>query len=256
MYFIETTNIFPFRGDGWYLEPLVASGLENNIFHINNIKLEFIPSKTLNSNHFKDVINTLLNVLVCVPSLQKMSVNAYIGCMGKSKRTASFSKFSLDLYEASNWITNKDKDVFIKNHKLDNDTFLYEGIHREEIISECTAYPIYSMILQMEALELHKLEKMIISNEGKVFDRNTDAIRYTAKKEIDLFNEYWDDDKTILKYQREEPKPLTTSKLQKFCRNNYIEINGKTYLTNKIIEELKNKNIQYLAFAPTNKASR
>jgi len=150
------------------------------------------------------------------------------------------------------------------------------------------------MILQMEALELHKLENMIIFNKGKILDRNTDAIRYAAKKEIDLFNEYWDDDKTILKYQREEPKPLTTSKLQNFCRKNYIEndafelnwnisydyettaeekaieiINtntsihidgkagtGKTYLTSKIIEELKNKNIQYLAFAPTNKASR
>ena len=150
------------------------------------------------------------------------------------------------------------------------------------------------MILQMEAMELHKLENMIINNGGKILDLNTDAIRYASKKEIDLFNEYWDDNKTILKYQREEPKPLTTSKLQKFCRKNYVEkdafelkwnieydyetnaeekakeiINskksihidgkagtGKTYLTNKIIEELKNKNIQYMAFAPTNKASR
>ena len=89
-------------------------------------------------------------------------------------------------------------------------------------------------------------------------------------------------------------KPLTTSKLQKFCRKNYVEkdtfnlnwnitydyettvedkakeiINakksihidgkagtGKTYLTNKIIDELKNEKIQYLAFAPTNKAAR
>jgi len=146
----------------------------------------------------------------------------------------------------------------------------------------------------MEALELHKLENMIIFNKGKILDRNTDAIRYTAKKEIDFFNEYWDDDKTVLKYQRKEPKPLTTSKLEKICRKNYIENNafelnwnitydyettveekaieiintktsihidgkartGNTYVTNKIIEELKNKNIQYLAFAPTNKASR
>ena len=118
MYFIETSNIFPFRGDGWYLEPLVAYGLENNLIHINDIKLEFIPSKTLKSNYFQDVINTLLNAFECVPSLQKMSVNAYIGCMGKLKRTACFSKFTLDLYEASNWITNTNKDVFIKNHKL------------------------------------------------------------------------------------------------------------------------------------------
>jgi DNA replication protein DnaC len=294
MYFVETLNIFPFRGDGWYLEPLIVYGLENNLININDIKMEFTPSKTLKPTYFQENINTLLNAFECVPSLQKMSVNAYIGCMGKLKRTACFSKFSLDIYEASNWIANKNKDVFILTRKLESETILYEGIHSEEIISECTAYPVYSMILQMEAMELHKLENVIIENGGKILDRNTDAIRYTAKEEIDLFNEHWDDEKTILKYQQEEPKPLTTSKLQKFCRKNYVEkdafnlnwnitydyettveekateiINaktsihidgkagtGKTYLTNKIIEELKNKNIQYMAFAPTNKASR
>ena len=208
MYFVETSNVFPFRGDGWYLEPLIVYGLENNIIQMENIKMEFIPSKTLNANYFKDNINTLLNAFECVPSLQKMSINAYIGCMGKLKRTACFSKFSLDVYEASNWMTDNKKDVFIKTHKLDGETFLYEGIHSEEIISECTAYPIYSMILQMEAMELHKLENIIIDNGGKVLDRNTDAIRYACKKEIDLFNEYWDDDKTILKYQREEPQTV------------------------------------------------
>ena len=83
--------------------------------------------------------------------------------------------------------------MLIKTHKLDSETFLYEGIHCEEIISECTAYPVYSMILQMEAMELLKLENTIIDFGGKSLDRNTVAIRYTAKKEIDLFNEYWDD---------------------------------------------------------------
>jgi len=34
----------------------------------------------------------------------------------------------------------------------------------------------------MEALELHKLENIIIDNGGKVLDRNTDAIKYASKK--------------------------------------------------------------------------
>ena len=44
-----------------------------------------------------------------------MSVNAYIGFMGKLKRLSCFSKFSLDVHEAAYWLSNDKKDVFIKS---------------------------------------------------------------------------------------------------------------------------------------------
>ena len=37
---------------------------------------------------------------------------------------------------------------------------LYEGLFSEEILNETTQYCIYSMVLQLEALELNKMEKL------------------------------------------------------------------------------------------------
>ena len=53
----------------------------------------------------------------------------------------------------------------------------------------------------MEAVELHKLECTIIKGGGIPLDRNTDAVRYAGKAPIEIV-EYWDDDKKILKYQK------------------------------------------------------
>lgn len=48
----------------------------------------------------------------------------------------------------------------------------------------------------MEAVELHKLETLIIKKGDIVLDRNTDAIRYSSKKEI-IINKFWGDKKII-----------------------------------------------------------
>jgi len=150
------------------------------------------------------------------------------------------------------------------------------------------------MILQMEAMELHKLECLIETNGGTILDRNTDAIRYSAKEEMNISNYYWDDNEEVQKYQKEEAKPLQVERLSSFCRadnldkakfnlswnitydydvtadekakeiidsNKSFHIDGragtgKSYLTNKVIDQLKQDDIKYLAFSPTNKGAR
>ena len=52
MYYIETGQVFPFRGAGWYSHPLVEYGLQKRILKVEEIKMEFIPSYTLPVNHF------------------------------------------------------------------------------------------------------------------------------------------------------------------------------------------------------------
>ena len=284
IYYIVTTNTYPFRGSGWYYEPLVIYGLDQELININEIKLEFIPSRTLPNNYFQNNINTLLKAFD--NSLQKVCVNAYIGLMGRTKRTESKSKFTLCHTEAAEWWGSNndneeiDKSIFIRNHKLENNEMLYEGIESKNIISESSTYPIYAMILQMEAMELHKLESIIKSKGGFILDRNTDAIRYAAKKELDISNYFWDDENKVPKYQTEISKPLEVERMAKFCRNPMMDIEkfilnwniiydydttadekakeivdsntsyhidgragtGKSFLTNKVIEELKMQN--------------
>ena len=292
MFYINTENVYPFRGAGWYVEPLVKYGLENGLIVMTEILLEFIPYKTLPNEYFQKPINSLLDAFSCEPSLQKLCVNAYIGLMGKTCKTLSYSKFSLCPYEASYWYENSSKDVFIHNHILENGETLYEGIHSENIENEKTSYPIYSMVLQMEALELHRLESIIIKNGGYILDRNTDAIRYCAKKEVKIDDCFWSEG--VAKYQTEDAKELKFEKLPRMKRMNNLDISvfdlpwniqydyessaedkaaeiinsnqsihidgragtGKTYLTNKVIDRLKEKEIKYLAFSPTNKGAR
>lgn len=300
MYYVNTENTFPFRGCGWYHEPLIKYGLNAGIISLLNIQLEFIPSNKLNPNHFQKNINTLLQAFESEPNLQKACVNAYIGLMGRTKQISTSSTFSLCPETASEWWcsnddnVDSDKTVFIRNHRLENGQMLYEGIESYQIISESTTYPIYAMILQMEAIELHKLETLIIYNGGIVLDRNTDAVRYTATKPLNIDNYYWDNDKKALKYQTEESKPLKIERMSNFCRKHTIDLNqfdlkwnitydyegtaetkateiidsnkschidgragtGKSYLTNKVIDEIKKRNKPYLAFSPTNKGAR
>ena len=193
-YYVICENVYPFRGCGWYYEPQIKYGLENGLIKMTDIRLEFIPSKKLPACHLRKPVNELMEGFSCEPDLQKLCVNAFVGLMGRTKQTASYSKFTLCPSEASSWWGDKmeDHNVFIRNHPLDNGHVLCEGVFSQDVLQEGTRYPFYAMILQMEAIELHKLETLIIQAGGTVLDRNTDAIRYSAKKELNISGYFWD----------------------------------------------------------------
>lgn len=48
-YYVMTSNTFPFRGAGWYCEPLVIYGLSEGLIELTDVVLQFLPSKTLPS---------------------------------------------------------------------------------------------------------------------------------------------------------------------------------------------------------------
>ena len=68
----------------------------------DNIILEFIPYKTLEKSYFQPIIETLLDSFKNEPILQKTSVNAFIGLLGKTKNISSKIQYSLSCEEASN----------------------------------------------------------------------------------------------------------------------------------------------------------
>jgi hypothetical protein len=294
-YYIETLNCYPLRGNGWYSQPMVEYTLENNLITTDNIKAELLPSMKLPNTHFQKPIETLLRAFESEPTLQKLSINSMVGLFGRTKQTASHTKFSLCPYEASTWWGDKlsKSDVFIRTYDLE-DQKLYQGIFSENIQIESTKYPLYKQTLEMEAIELHRLETIIKRKGGKIMDRNTDAIRYTRDTEIGFNLYYWDDAKTVHKYQPEVAKELSTEVLPRMVRDRpfnmdvfelpwntqmdydgtaeeeakrIVESNmschidgragtGKSYLVNKIIDELKTQGKKHVGFSPTNKGAR
>ena len=303
MYYVETSNVYPFRGNGWYSQPLVEYGMVKNLIVADNIIAELLPSSKLKNDYFKEPIDTLLKAFECEPALQKLSVNTLVGLFGKIKHTSALTKFTTCPYEASTWWSDKDhkgkdrkdtkKEVFIRTIPLDGDEKLYEGIFSENVDVESTKYPLYKQILEMEAVELHRLEQLIVKRGGIVLDRNTDAIRYTVRSEVNL-PQCWDEAGLVPKYQQEEPKPLEKEVLPRMHRDTPYDASvfdlkwdvqddydgtaeevakvivssgksfhidgragtGKSYLVNRIIDELKSQKKHYLGFSPTNKGAR
>ena len=194
------------------------------MIELSDITLEFIPYKKLPNTHFQPIINTLLEKFACEKIIQKTSVNAYIGLMGKQQNTECRIKFTLSNNEAGNWLGEryKDEDIFIKNINLDDENILYQGTFSRQVETESNKYPIYKMILEMEAIELHRLESIIRKHNGVPLDRNTDAIRYHSKKEI-IPEIFWDEEKQIKKYAPEFPKELMIESLPNLKRKHVLD---------------------------------
>jgi hypothetical protein len=179
LFYVETDLTYLFRGNGWYTQPLVEYALAEQLITLEDIKGELIPSTKLKADHFQKPIQTLLDAFECDAGLQKLSANTLFGLFGRTKQSTAQTKFNLCPYKASNWWAediHTNSDVFIRTIQLENGSKLYEGIFTTDVQLESTKYPIYKQILEMEAVELHRLESIIKTKGGKILDRNTDAI--------------------------------------------------------------------------------
>lgn len=291
-YYVKTENTFPFRGCGWYSQPMVLFGLEENIIERSDIFFKLEASKSIPKEQLKNMIDVLLDAFSSAPCLQKLCINAFIGMMGKIKKKCEKTVFTMCKYEASNLLCNS--NTHILTHHIDEKNKLYQSRTSKKNVIENTMFPVYTQIVQMEAIELYKIEKIIKENDGKPLDRNTDAIRFFYNKKFEIDNYFWDDEKTAKKYKWEKPSPLCRSSMEnlsredKFNPENFvmkwniekeykgdakdkaIEIvekksslhidgragTGKSYLTNKIIEVLTEKGLNFVAYSPTNKGAR
>jgi 5-methylcytosine-specific restriction protein A len=295
-YYIETKNVFPFRGCGWYSHAAIILGLEENLINRTEIKLKLTASKKLPCDHFKKNIDVLLEAFSCEPNLQKLCINAYVGLMGKSSQETSKTEFTLDKFEAANMLCAD--NAYIINHDLNESQTLYQSKSKQKLVIDSTMYPVYAQILSMEAFELYFIEKLVGEFGGTPLDRNTDAVRYNINAslpEIEIEKYFWDDEMTVKKYKWETPKPLITPirpslnrskddglhqkfnlfwdvqfdydgeaidkareivESKKSTQLNGPAGTGKSYLTNKIIEVLKEQKLNFLAFSPTHKGAR
>jgi ATP-dependent exoDNAse (exonuclease V) alpha subunit len=151
--------------------------------------------------------------------------------------------------------------------------------------------PLYCQIVAMEAIELHKLEQIIVAQGGVPLERNTDAILYRGNQ-IDISNYFWDAAGTVAKYRYDEASRLARAnvcsikragkfelhsfeyiQLQEPTDNNFLPLAkqvvksgkscgvfgvagaGKTTLANTITNEIESSGMKCIKLAPTNKAA-
>ena len=82
LYYVESDNYFPMRGNGWYYEPMINYCLTNDLITATNIKYVVLSSLIVKGDHYNGLIDYLYSKLD--KDLLKISVNRMIGCFKQS----------------------------------------------------------------------------------------------------------------------------------------------------------------------------
>ena len=260
LYYIESANYFPLRGNGWYLFPTVDYCLKNNIIQKSDIKYVVLSSLSIQPDHYNEFVDYLYSNV----EEAKLSVNAMIGNFKPKPRESWRSRCIVETAnEAYNYFLNY-KGAFIDYRQIANKDY-YQVYETSMTTKEETEAVIYQQILESEAIELHKMKTLIEANNGICLDLNTDCISCIFPNNVfpfELENEnikgyYYDKEKKFHKYKLEEKKTrLECPKLANYKRNdkydhkaqpwniiNDVENNDFTPLINQILDSKKSCNI-------------
>lgn len=235
-YYVESENIFPLRGNGWYCEPMIKKCLECKIIYKEQIKYKLIPSLKIEKNYFNKLIDKFYTIED--EMLKKLSVNSMIGMFAKQKIEHVKARFSCDPNEIALW-HSKYGDSFVG--VIDRDIDLRVFKENKTIQKEDNLMPVFIQIIQMENIEIFELSKMIKHNGGLIHAFSTDCVKYYGPTfKIDQ-----------VKYKFEEPRALTYERMARYKRiNQYVhedfefkveEDRDGLYETEQNIEFIKDK---------------
>jgi hypothetical protein len=298
VYYIETKNTyFPLRGNGWYFQPMIEYCLNNKIINKSDIKYELIPSVELKPTFFRAYVDKIYNnfnessdeLKVVIKNI----VNAFIGTCNTNSSTKTSSIYCTSKVDVGYLCM---KNVYEPQILLnENGTEVYKCNKIMSYTKDEDSRPIYLQILDIEAIELHKLSKLVEVGGGNIVSCNTDSITATYKnnKPIAISEYFWDKDCKVPKYKYEKKLGTQIERKAKYERNetfilqksdvhiindpmeldfeplclNIINRNsginidgiagsGKTTFIRKMKECLDAKGLKYVCLAPTNKAAR
>ena len=178
-YYVECKRYFPLRGNGFYSQPMIEYCLNIGVIQESDIKYVMYSGCEIKHNYFNNLIDHYYKTLGKYNTddfkIDKFAVNTMIGQF-KQKGKEHWRSICItpDVNNAFYHYMSK-HGCFIDNIKVDESNYhiVYEkftATHEE------TESPIYDMILELEAIELHKLSEIIKSKNGTVLDLITDCV--------------------------------------------------------------------------------
>ena len=172
IYFIHTTNYLPMRGNGWYSLPMVMYALEQKLIIESDIKHVIYSSLTIPKTYYNRFIEYLDGV---IGDKSKLAVNSMIGCF-KPKMRENWRSLLITTNPNIAFSHFLDKNgCFIDTRNIGDNTY-YQVYNRFYSNREESEAPIYNQILEQEAIEVHKLKRILESKGGVVLDVNTDCL--------------------------------------------------------------------------------
>jgi hypothetical protein len=228
IYFVETDNYFPLRGNGWYSHATIDYVLGKNIITKENIAYVVYSSLTAPKDYFNNFIDYIYNMN---DGYEKLKVNSMIGSLKPAARecfrTIAIGTDPNNIY----YHYIKNQASIISNFPVNDETY-YHLLEKYQTKTEETEAPIYNMILELEIINLYELVKEIKSHGGTVLDVNTDCCACVfpddkfpfALNGNNLEGYYYDDAKTMPKYRLEDNSDrLKKQLLPKWIRSQLFE---------------------------------
>jgi hypothetical protein len=244
LYYVETDNYFPFSGNKFYPLCMVNYGLKEGIIKKSDIKYCIIASLSLPHHTYNQIIKFIMHHF---GDHAKLAINSMVGAFAIKKENFMWkSEFILtDENQAFSHFLNK-KGNFINMKNVDGDIY-YHVFTRTDSINTETENPIYDMIINLEAIELHKMYKLIKSVGGIPIDLKTDAIRFkfdgdfpfkSLNNSFNIDGYYWDKECLIPKYKQEFKDSLKFNFAPKhIVTDNYMYIKKAFTLYNDVIDD-------------------
>ena len=108
LYYVETNNYFPLKGNGWYFDDTVEKAIKYKLINQENIIYQLNPSFTLKPNHFEGFVKDVYGKFE--PTYNKgggkLAINGFVGMLGKSEKKTSYEYFETNYDMVANEIIN------------------------------------------------------------------------------------------------------------------------------------------------------
>ena len=148
---------------------------------MDNIKSQFKSSLVVKDDYFKGFINHLLDVFSFDKDAEKLAPNSWVGCMGSRHSSFIQSKFwKINDKDQLGLVYQKFKHPYL-NKIVGDDYILTDEI---DIKNLETNFYIHSQILDIEAMEAHKLYTLLKNISCVPLCVKTDAIVYIDESNI------------------------------------------------------------------------
>ena len=172
-------------------------------------------------NGFIDYMYTLLE------NKAKLSINTMIGMFKPKPRENWKSLLITDQPNVAFHHYLDKKGCFIDSREI-NDKFYYQVYNKYTTESDESEAPIYNQILELEAIEVHKLMNIIRDKDGIVLDISTDCVScvfpddkmpFEMIDDINIKGFYYDAECKVPKYKLEDKDHrIKVERLSKYVR--------------------------------------
>ena len=231
-YYVVTNRTFPFRGSSWYPVQTVCLCLHHKLISLDNIKYEWIPSTTLEKDHFVSYLDRIDQAFVSLgdceqefttvstrgtekkwtfKSLKKAVKCSLVGAFAQKERHSEWVKATASPALASNWSISdgSDQECFVSQPLLHTEhkyNGIYVGQFSRTLAIESSGCIIRAEILEASSRAMFALEHATKQIGGTPLWRKTDAVGGMGPC-IDITSYHWDDNKTVPMLQFEDPAP-------------------------------------------------